>query len=357
MLYAVVMAGGVGTRFWPMSRRRQPKQFLPLLGKKSLFQEAVDRIRAEVPSERIIVATNCDYVKEVRRQVPAIPPGNIIGEPVGRNTAPCIGAAAALIARHDPKACMVVVTADHYIHPAARFRRCLRVAAHQAQLSNEVITFGIPPTSPATGFGYIHVGEVLQDKVVRVLRGKGFVEKPDLQTARQFIERGEHLWNSGMFVLTVDTLFRLYRQFLPKVWAGVQRLQKALGTRNEKSVFERAFRRFPSISIDYGVMNKLDAFRVIKADFDWDDVGSWTALERLEGADANKNLVRGAAELLASANCTVISDCDHIVALVGMEDTIVVHTADATLVCKKSHEQQVKVLVDVLGRTARKRFL
>jgi len=357
MLYAVVMAGGAGTRFWPMSRQRRPKQLLPIAGKQTMLQESVSRIGRAVRPEHTLILTNRAYAREVRRQLPKIPLRNIVGEPVARNTAPCIGVAAMMIERQDPDACVLVVTADHHVHPAQRFRRCVRLAAVQAQQGGRVVTFGIRPTYPSTGYGYIHAGEVIAEKPVRVLQGRSFVEKPSADVAQAFVDSGAYLWNSGMFVFTVREILKLYEEFLPEVYEGMARLRQMLGTRQERKALDNVFTQFPSISIDYGIMNKLTDFRVIEADFAWDDVGSWSAVERLHRKDSDGNVVLGLSELLSSRNSTVVSDEKHLVAMVGMANVIVIHTDDATLVCNKTCEQEVRQLVERLQRKGREQFL
>jgi len=357
MLHAVVMAGGGGTRFWPVSRQQRPKQLLRIVGRKTMLQESVARLGKEVRPEHTWVFTNRAYVAEVRRQLPSIPAANVVGEPVGRNTAPCIGAACAMIAHHDPQACVLVVTADHSVRPAGRFRRCIRTAAAQAAQTGRVVTFGIRPTYPATGYGYIHTGTALSQGPPRVLRGRSFLEKPQATLARRFFKGGRHLWNSGMFVFTVSTILDLFCELLPEVHRGIERIRTSLGTRRARQAFDTAFRKLPSISIDYGIMNKLADFLVVEADFEWDDVGSWSALERLHPKDDHGNISLGLSELLHSNNCTIVSGTKHLVAAVGLENLIVVHTDDATLVCDKAHEQQVRELVAQMRARKRAKYL
>jgi len=339
--FAVVMAGGTGTRFWPRSRRRMPKQLLRITGSRTLLQDTVNRLRGLVPPAQILVVTHRDHAAEVRPQLPQLPTKNILVEPIGRNTAPCLALAALTIAERAPRATLVSLAADHVIRDPARFRATLAEAFAWAARSGASVTFGIVPTVPETGYGYIRVGEPLGGRAYRV---RAFVEKPPLADARRFVASGEYLWNSGMFAWRVDALLALMDEHLPALGAALRPAMCHAGRRRTAAI-ARAYRRVTPISIDYGLMEKARDVVVIRAEFPWNDVGSWAALADLPRDD------RARAPVVAvDASRYVVFSPERLVALVGVDDVIVVDAPDALLICRRDRAQDVRRVVEELER-------
>jgi mannose-1-phosphate guanylyltransferase len=350
MLHAMIMAGGGGTRFWPRSRQRRPKQFLTLNGDRSLLQQAMDRIEALAPPERSWIITSEDYRDETGQQIPELPPERTIGEPCRRDTAPCIGLGAALIALQDPTAVMLVTPADHVIEPMQEFRRAVQVAAQMAEEHpSALITFGIPPTYPATGYGYIHRGpQIAHRQGVSIFRVAGFREKPDADRAEQFVVSGEYFWNSGIFVWKAATVLEALREQRPQLYDAVQRIAAAWNGPRRDAVLRREYEAVERISIDYAVMEAARDVLVVQAPYKWDDVGSWLALERMNPQDAHGNTVLGTHCGINTDNCVIVGDAGHVIATIGIDNLLIVQDGDATLVADRREEGTVKQLVDLL---------
>ena len=344
-MYAVIMAGGRGTRLWPSSRSHRPKQLLQLVGAKTLLQHAVDRILPLVPPARILVVTGKDLLEEVRRQLPDIPEENLLAEPDGRNTAPCIGWAAMHIEHTSGDQVMVVLPSDHFIQNEERFRRIIDAAARFAQSGQHLVTFAIPPLRPETGYGYIHLGPAeggVSDEPVHPVRG--FREKPDSQTAEMFVKQGEYYWNSGMFLWKTSTILGALRQHLPNVHAGVKAMHTSL-LAGDRAQAEAAFLGLEAISIDYGVMEKASSVYAFRGDFGWSDVGSWASVYEINAKDADTNVVRGELLQIDTSGCLI--DCpQRLVATIGLKDMIVVDAGDALLICPKDRAQEVRAIVE-----------
>jgi mannose-1-phosphate guanylyltransferase len=359
MLHAMIMAGGGGTRFWPRSRQKRPKQFLTLAGDRSLLQQAIDRVEGPVPLERTWILTAGAHREEAARQLPGLAADRVVGEPCGRDTAACIGLGAALIARDDPKATMIVTPADHVIEPVQEFRR----AAHVAELMAEehpgaLITFGIPPSFPATGYGYIHRGaEVAHRQGVGVYRVQAFKEKPSGDTAERFLVSGEYYWNSGIFVWKAATILGALRERQPKIYSAVQRIADAWGSADRDRVFRREYEALDRISIDFAVMESAKEVLTVKAPFRWDDVGSWLALERMHPQDADGNTVLARHAGLKTRGCVIVADQEHLIATVGVENLLIVQDGNATLVADRRDEGTVKQLVELLGKKGLEAYL
>ena len=350
MRHAVIMAGGAGKRLWPASRQSKPKQLIRLLDGKSLLELAVERLEGLFPHERVLVVTNRAYTGQVGDFCDRLLRENIIGEPVGRDTANAIALAAEIIAARDGDATMAVFTADHVIRPVDEFARCVERACRAAEKDPEaLVTFGIRPTWPHTGLGYVHCGESVEDGVWRVL---GFKEKPDHQTARQYWESGEYFWNSGMFVWRVQTIQRALKKFLPESADGLAPIGQALRTGEDISgLLAKIYPELPKISIDFAVMEKAPHVLMVELTCDWLDLGSWADLAKVLEPDADGNAVVAARSAVFDSTCNVIySEDDHLVAVVGMDDCIIVHTPDATLVCNTSDSQRLRELVDQINR-------
>jgi mannose-1-phosphate guanylyltransferase len=352
MLHAMVMAGGGGTRFWPRSRQRRPKQFLALGGDRSLLQQALARVEGQVPPERTWVITAAAHQGEAANQLPALPADRIVGEPCGRDTAACIGLGAALIARQDAAAVMLVMPADHVIEPAAEFHRACHVAEQMAEEHPQaLVTFGIPPAYPATGYGYIHRGaEAARRQGVSVYRVRAFKEKPKADAAERYVASGEYYWNSGIFVWKAATILAALRERQPKLFAAVQRIAEAWHTPQREAVLGREYEGLERISIDYAVMEHAREVLVVQAPYRWDDVGSWLAVERLNPQDADGNTVLAAHCGLDTNNCVLVADAGHLLATVGVKDLLIVQDGNATLVADRKDEGRVKEIVELLKK-------
>jgi len=333
---AVIMAGGKGERFWPLSRDQFPKQLLSLAGKKSLLQETVERIEPFIPAQDILVVTRSPLGAIVSRQLPQVPRKNIISEPVGRNTAPCIGLATKMIRG---EAVMVVLPADHMIKPQGKFLDILKKGVALARETENLITIGIKPTYPATGYGYIEVEE--RDSRSGAYRVKRFVEKPDEKRAQKFLDSGRFFWNSGMFAWRKSIILKAMETHMPSLYYGLEKIS----SRNIRKLYSR----FPNISIDYGIMEKAKNILVIPANFSWEDLGSWETLEKFLSRDENKNAIMGRVSTIDSRNCIMVNR-KGLLSTIGVSDLVVISTEDATLVFPKGKGQEVKRLVEKLRR-------
>ena len=352
MLHAVIMAGGSGTRFWPASRRNRPKQLLNLAGDDTMIQATIGRLARLVPHERILVVTNQRLVEPIRAQLPALPPESVIGEPCRRDTAPCVGLAAAWVTRTDPEAIMVVMPSDHVISTDAQFCDAIEYAAELVRDDVErLVTFGINPTYPAESFGYIERGDSLRvstEKNVPTFVVKQFREKPTADVAQQYIDTGEFYWNSGIFVWSAATILQQLETHEPQMYAHLMTIANSIGTPDFDATFVREFSAIEGRSIDYAVMEKAKQVVVVEAPFSWDDLGSWQSLARLRSTDENNNVIVGDHLGIDTRGCIVRCDEGHLIATIGLEDCIVVRTSDATLVASKHCEEQVRDIVKQL---------
>jgi mannose-1-phosphate guanylyltransferase len=349
MDYAVIMAGGIGSRFWPASRKARPKQFLNVFGDSTMIQNTVARLQGLIPPERCLVVTHERYVEQTKKQLPAVPEDNILAEPISRNTAPCITYAAVKLAERDPDATMVVLPADHVIGDVAEFHRVLDVATEKAQDPGSLVTIGIEPDYPATGYGYIQYDGPadLSDEPLQAYPVKTFAEKPDRSTAERFIDSGDFLWNSGMFIWRADTVLGQIEEHLPDAYEAFEPLRSVVDTDAESDHLKEAFQNSPRISIDYGVMEQADRVHVVPGSFDWNDVGDWRAVYDLSEKDDLGNVIEGNVIVQDSSRCYV-EGSERLVVLVGTHDTVVVDTDDALLVCNRESAQQVKNVVEYL---------
>lgn len=357
MLHALVMAGGSGTRFWPVSRDARPKQLLNLVGERSLLQATVDRLTAVVPASQVLVATAARLAPAVRDQLPALAPEAVLAEPCKRDTAPCIGLAALLMLRADPAATMVVLPSDHVIRDAAGFQTAVQQAATLVEADpTRLVTFGIRPTYPAESFGYLERGDAIgaggATNSIQAFRVARFREKPQAEVAREYLAAGNFFWNSGIFVWRASTIVASLRQHEPEMVARLETIAAAHGTPAFDEVFAREFAALRGISIDFAVMEKADNVVLIEAPFDWDDLGSWQALARQRGQDEQGNTIVGrhlGIETKGSIIFAADGDNDHLLVTLGVEDLIIVHTADATLVARRSDEEKLRQVVKELG--------
>ncbi len=352
-VYAVIMAGGVGSRFWPRSRQDEPKQFLRVLSNGSLIQNTFARLQPLIEPEDVMVITHERYAGLTRNHLPAIKPEHLLAEPISRNTAPAIAYAAARLYAVDPEAVMVVLPADHVIDDVAGFQRVLRSAVEQARRPGSLVTIGIKPTHPATGYGYIQFDSSLDtdDGEARPFAVKAFAEKPDEATAERFLDSGDFLWNSGVFIWRADTIMYALAEHLPEVHQAFLPVVEAAGTDREEQAVAEAFQRSPRISIDYGVMERAAGsgnVYVVPGAFGWSDIGDWRAVYELATHDKAGNGIEGNAILHNSGRCYVRSE-GRLVVLVGVRDLAVVDSGDAILVCHLDQTQHVKNIVDYLG--------
>lgn len=349
---ALIMAGGRGERFWPKSRKRMPKQFLSLTDDgKTMIQLTVERILPLVDLEDVYIATNRDYLPLVQEQLPELPAANILCEPVGRNTAPCIGLGAMHISRKYDDAVMFVLPSDHLIKYNTIFLNTLTDAAEIAEQVENLVTLGITPDYPETGYGYIKFNP--EETLARAFAVDRFVEKPDLETAKTYLATEQYLWNSGMFIWKVSTILKNLEQYLPETYAGLLKIKNAIGTEEERSVLEREFEAFRSESIDYGIMEKAQHIYTLAGSFGWDDVGSWLAVERIRQSNEFGNVITGNAITVDTKN-TVIEGGKKLIATVGVENLIVVDTEDALLICEKDSAGNIKKVLEnlkICGRT------
>lgn len=349
MRYAVIMAGGIGSRFWPKSRIDHPKQFLKVLGETTLLQNTVARLQGLVPIEHCYIVTHQRYVAKTHEQLPALPLENILAEPIGRNTAPCITYAAIKLQAQDPNALMIVLPADHSIRNVKAFHETLRVAIEKAQEPGTLVTIGIKPTYPATGYGYIQFdgsAEHLLEEP-RPYRVRTFAEKPDLATAERFLDSGDFLWNSGMFIWRADSILAEVQRYLPDLYEAFEPLHQAAGTPEEFQRVEQAYQICPSISIDYGVMEHSQNAWVVPGNFEWSDVGDWRAIYDLSPKDQFGNALKGQI-IVRNASRNYVDAEKRLVVLIGIHDTAVIETDDALLICNLDSTQQVKNVVEYL---------
>jgi len=351
--YAVILAGGRGERFWPMSRRNFPKQFLSLFGRESLLQMTSRRVAGVCPLSRQRFVIDRALGRVLAKQLRLLK-RNFVYEPFGRNTAPAIALAAACISREEPESVMAVLPADHLIEDVRAFQSALRFAAEVAEMGY-LVTFGVKPERPDTNYGYIEVGEPfvkLGDKEAFLV--ECFREKPDAKLAKQFLKKGNFWWNSGMFVWKARTFLKAVEQCMPEFFGDLVRFQRAIGTAREQSELERMYRKVKSESVDYAIMEKSPNVAVIPAGFDWDDVGSWLALERHFPRDADANVAIGESIRLGTRDCMTLSD-SGLVALVGCKDLIVVRTPDCVYVGHKGSAGDIKKLLALMREDGKMR--
>ena len=358
--FAVVMAGGGGTRLWPLSRKATPKQMLSFYGNRSLFQLAIDRLVGLFPLEHILVVTIADQASALQAEYPALPAENFLVEPTPRGTASVVGLAAVALAYRDPQATMAVVTADHIIQNVPRFLQALG-AGHEVAKSGSLVTLGIQPLSPSTGYGYIEAGEGIGEfngeMVQRVVR---FTEKPDEATARKFLAQGNYFWNSGMFVWQVQTILAEFNQNMPDLAGRLDRIARAWGTPDRQAVLMVEWPQIQPETIDFGIMEKARRVAVIPArELGWSDVGSWDSLFGVLPSDSQGNIILGAnfIGLDTSSTLVVSKSADRLIVTLGLKDVVVIDSGDALLICSKDEAQKVKEVVNRLKQAGLKNYL
>ena len=354
---ALIMAGGRGERFWPRSRKSSPKQFLSLTNsEQTMIQSTVERILPLVKIEDILIATNKDYKDLVKQQLPDLPEANILCEPVARNTAPCIAWGAAVMRKRYGDALMMVLPSDHLVMQPALYRNVMKNALKVAEETDGLVTLGISPSSPDTGYGYIQYDPEGEDATGNAFPVKRFVEKPDLETAKKYVASGEYLWNSGMFIWKASAILKEMDDKIPENAALLQRIEDATDTPEQNAVLAEAFPRMKAISIDYGVMERAEHVYVLPASFGWDDVGSWLSVDRINPANDMGNVIKGDVVTVNSTRC-IVQGADKLIAMVGLEDMIIVDSGDALLVCAKDSAGEIKKVLEVLRAVNRTELL
>ncbi|GAB6274849.1 MAG: mannose-1-phosphate guanylyltransferase [Peptococcaceae bacterium] len=348
MPYAVIMAGGRGERFWPRSKIAKPKQFLNLIGEKTMLQLTVERIEDLVGIPDTYIVAGAEFKDTILEQIPQLPEKNIIIEPFGRDTAAAVGLAAMILGQKNPREVMLILPADHYIGNVRNFQEVLKSAVVTASRGDNVVTLGITPHRPETGYGYIHRGELIETLAgIPAYRAIRFLEKPDYVRAREFLSSGEYLWNSGMFIWRIDVLREMIKKYLQSLAEGLREIENSLGTSQYSKTVEKVYSKLPKISVDYGLMERADNISVIPCDFGWDDIGNWTALERYVEKDKLGNILNGQGVMLDTANTHVISN-DKTIAVLGVEDLIIVNDSDSLLICHKNRAQEIKKVIQAL---------
>ncbi len=356
MRHAVIMAGGSGTRLWPLSRRKHPKQLLRIFEGKSLLRQSMERLLGLLEPRQIYVITGQDHLPMIAEELPELPAENLIGEPCPRDTANAVGLAAHLLALRDPEGTMAVFTADHIITPVETFQDTVRRGFEAAEkYSDALVTFGIKPTEPHTGYGYIHRGEKLEGSTYEV---RQFKEKPDSETAKRYMQSGEYYWNSGMFVWRIPTVIEQFARHQPELNAGLSEVAADFADpAKSRTVYDR-FSRQHKISVDYALMEKADRVAVVEMSCRWLDVGSWTSLAEIFEPDKDGNtLAAPNVQILEVKNNILVSETDHLVAAIGVEDLIIVHSADATLICRRQDAQRIKDMVEQVRRENQERYM
>jgi mannose-1-phosphate guanylyltransferase len=355
--YALIMAGGVGTRLWPFSRRDRPKQALQLVGERTMFEHAIDRIAPVFQPENIFVVTAAEHVDMLAAQAPELPADNLIVEPEGRGTAPCIGLGAVHLHALDTDAVMAVLTADHFISDVERFRQVL-TAGEQVAEEGHLVTLGIKPSSPSTGYGYIQQGEELGEfEGFETFRAKRFTEKPSQETAIHMVESGEYSWNSGMFIWRVDRIMQEFQHQMPEFYAQLAEVEMTLGTPGYQPALSRIWPQVVKQTIDYGIMEGAEDVVVIPVDIGWSDVGSWASLFDLLPIDEEGNAIVGPHIGIDTRDTLVFGGGARLIATIGLEAMVIVATDDALLVCPKEREQEVREIVHLLRGEERNEYL
>lgn len=362
MNYAVIMAGGTGKRLWPLSRKKRPKQVLKLLDGKTLLRTCFDRLTPMFDTRNILVLTNTAYVDVVRQNLPELPQDNVIAEPCVRDTAGAVGLAACVLEKNDPQATMAVVTADQIIEPADVLQNAVKNAlTFVNENEDKLVTFGIKPNLASTRLGYLKCGEQIDDSSGSggIFKVDAFKEKPDKKTAEKYIQDGNYLWNSGMFVWKAKTILGLLGKFLPEAYRQLEKIKRAWDSPDRRAVLEGCFAELPKISIDFAVMEKAANTCTIKLDCRWLDVGAFTALADVIETDEDNNVViAGENQLLDCKNSIIVTeDNDHLIAGIGLDNVVVVHSPDATFVCDVNQSERIKELLDIIEKQGKDKFL
>ena len=352
--YIVIVAGGAGTRLWPVSREKNPKQFHKLVSDKSLLEETYDRVKDLTPKENIFISLGQNAVEETKNQLQKMPKENYIIEPQGKNTAPAIALITAKIFKKDPQAIIATIAADHTVKKSSNYQKTLTEAAHFVDRNPEYLTtIGIQPDSAHTGYGYIKLGRKFNDETAHEV--EKFVEKPNEEIAERYFKSGEYLWNAGYFIFRADKMIEMFKNYAPEIYSGLKEIMQALDRTDEKRIIEKVFEAFPKTPIDTAIAEKAEKVAVIPADLGWSDIGSWSSVFDLLEKDES-NVHRGQHVGLEDKNCLFFAQ-DKLLATVGLEDIIIVDTPDVTLVCKKDKAQEIKKLIEKLKAEGKGKYL
>ena len=356
-IYTLIMAGGSGTRFWPRSRVAKPKQYLNMFGEESLLQSTLERFKTFTDPDNIYIVSSQNQAEALESQANELPKENLIYEPVGKNTLPCIGLAAMFAEKDNPDGIMVVSPADHLINEHGLFRDTIQAAAKIADEKDGIVTIGITPNYPATGYGYVKTAEnITGDEKIKQFKVERFVEKPDIENAKTYLDQGGYFWNSGLFIFKVSVFLDAVKEFAPDLFDHLRRIQSDIGNPSFPQTLDTIYRAVESISVDYGIMEHAKNIYLVEGNFDWNDLGSWESVYLEEEKDGNGNAANGEAIFLDSSNSYIYSE-DEIVALVGLDDVVVVRDGNATLVCKRDKVQDVKKIVEQLKSENKSKFL
>lgn len=354
MLYAVILAGGKGERFWPLSREIRPKQFLSLVGKESFLQHTFKRVNSGFPSNRIYVIAGSSYKTKISKELLKLNRKNIISEPLGKNTAVCIGLAARILLARDSQAVIITLPSDHIIRGNRKFLNTVSIAAQTAQRLSCLVTIGIKPRYAATGYGYLKIESKIgapagRKKLKnRVYKVKRFIEKPNKIRASRFLNSNDYLWNSGIFVFKASVILEAIKEHLPSLYYGLGKIN--INSSSYQRALKELYSRVKAVSIDYGVMEKAGNIYAVLGDFFWDDVGSWASMGKIRNKDKKGNIIIGGHKGLDTENSTIICEDGHLIATLGISNTIIVHAHNATLVCHKDRAEDVKKLIKKLDK-------
>ncbi|PJI09041.1 MULTISPECIES: mannose-1-phosphate guanylyltransferase [Clostridium] len=347
MLYALILAGGKGTRLYPLSRKENPKQFLKFVHNKSFLRNTVDRIKALVDKDNIYIVTNERYISKIQKELPEINKDNIFTEPENKETATCIGLSAVKLLKKDNDATMIVLPSDHYIESEKEFTDTIKQAVEIVDKRRGVVTIGITPTRPETGYGYIQIG----DKVINyesIYKVERFLEKPNIEVAKDLLSKGNYLWNSGMFVWRADTYLREMNKYLPKMYKAMTKIYESVGSDKEEEVINEQYKAIDGISVDFGIMQKTRKAYVVKSNFEWDDLGNFSSLARFLKSYDGGNTVTDNVFLEDTENCSIFGDKNLIICF-GVKDLIVVDAGNVVLIMDKNRDQELKHLVEELN--------
>lgn len=356
-LFTLIMAGGSGTRFWPRSKAVKPKQYLNLFGNKSLLQSTIKRFSLFTPTENIYVVSGKSQAAVLEEQTPMLPKENLIYEPVGKNTLPCIGLAAMFAEKENPDGIMVVTPSDHLIENDELFRDTVLAAVKIADERDGIVTIGITPTYPATGYGYVKTAEdITGSEKIRQFKVERFVEKPNETTAASYLKQGGFYWNSGLFVFKISVFLDAVKQFAPALYADLRKIQADLGNPSFEKTLDTIYRAVEGISVDYGIMEHAKNIYLVEGNFVWNDLGSWESVYLTAGKDENGNAGAGESIIIGSKNSYIYSETG-IIAVVGLDDVIVVQDGNTTLVCKRDKAEEIKKVVDQLKAENKNQYL
>ncbi len=356
-IYTLIMAGGSGTRFWPRSKTQKPKQYLNIFGESSLLQDTIKRFATFTEKENIYIVSSATQAKVLEEQTPMLPKQNLIYEPVGRNTLPCIGLAAMYAERENPDGIMVVSPSDHLITNNQLFEDTVLAAVKIADKRDGIVTIGITPSYPATGYGYVKTKEdITGSEKIAQFKVERFVEKPDEKTASEYLKQGGFYWNSGLFVFKVSVFLEAVEKFTPELYADLRKIQTDFGNPTYEETLDTIYRAVKGISVDYGIMEHADNIFLVEGNFDWNDLGSWESVYLTDKKDENGNAGSGETLLVDTQNSYVYSD-KNLVAVVGLEDVIVVQDGNTTLVCKRDKAEDVKKIVEKLKSDNKDQYL